>query len=102
LSRYISEIYGKKSVYVIFPPTNQDVAGIRTKANADGLTLYYPEIYAEQQEMDWETAKLLLKFLVEKGHDMGESRALELNEIIQKAISEGGGKFVAMICDGIE
>ena len=36
----------KKSVYVIFPPTNQDVAGIRTKANADGLTLYEPEIYA--------------------------------------------------------
>jgi len=102
LSRYISEKYGKKSVYVIYPPTNQDVAGIRTKANADGLTLYEPEIYAEQQEMDWEQAKLLLKFFVEKGHDIGESSALELYAILRKANSEGGGKFVAMICDGIE
>jgi hypothetical protein len=98
----MSEKYGKKSVYVIFPPTNQDVAGIRTKANADGLTLYEPEIYAAEQEMDWEQAKLLLKFFAEKGHDIGESSALELYAILQKASSEGGGKFVAMICDGIE
>ena len=102
LSKYFSEKYGKKSVYVIFPPSNQDVAGIRTKANADGLTLYNPEIYAEQQEMDWEKAKLLLKFFVDKGHDMGESSALELYAILQKVKSDGGGKFVAMICDGIE
>ena len=102
LSKYFSEKYGKKSVYVIFPPSNQDVAGIRTKANADGLNLYDPEIYAEQQEMDWEKAKFLLKFFVDKGHDMGESSALELYAILQKASSEGGGKFVAMICDGIE
>ena len=102
LSKYLSEKYGKKSVYVIFPPSNQDVAGIRTKANADGLTLYEPKIYAEQQEMDWEQAKLLLKFFVEKGHDIGESSALELYAILRKANSEGGGKFVAMICDGIE
>ena len=52
--------------------------------------------------MDWEKAKLLLKFFVEKGHDMGESSALELYAILQKASAEGGGKFVAMICDGIE
>ena len=102
LSKYFSEKYGKKSVYVIFPPSNQDVAGIRTKANADGLTLYNPEIYAEQQEMDWEKAKLLLKFFVDKSYDMGESSALELYAILQKVKSDGGGKFVAMICDGIE
>ena len=102
LSKYFSEKYGKKSVYVIFPPSNQDVAGIRTKANADGLNLYDPEIYAEQQEMDWEKAKFLLKFFVDKGHDMGESSALELYAILKKASSEGGVKFVAMICDGIE
>ena len=102
LSKYFSEKYGKKSVYVIFPPSNQDVAGIRTKANADGLTLYNPEVYAEQQEMDWEKAKLLLKFFVDKGYDMGESSALELYAILQKVKSDGGGKFVAMICDGIE
>ena len=102
LSKYFSEKYGKKSVYLIFPPSNQDVAGIRTKANADGLKLYDPQIYAEQQEMDWDKAKFLLKFFVDKGHDMGESSALELYAILQKASSEGGGKFVAMICDGIE
>jgi cysteine synthase len=102
LSNYFSEKYGKKSVYVIFPPSNQDVAGIRTKANADGLKYYKPEIYAGQQEMDWEKAKLLLKFFVDKGHDMGESSALELYAILQKASADGGGKFVAMICDGIE
>jgi len=102
LSKYISEKYGKKSVYVIFPPTYQDVAGIRTKANADGLTIYEPEIYAAEQEMDWEQAKLLLKFFAEKGHDIGESSALELYAALQKANTEGGGKFVVMICDGIE
>lgn len=102
LSKYIFEKYGKKSVYVIFPPSNQDVAGIRTKGNADGLPLYDPEIYAAQQEMDWKQAKLLLKFFVDKGHNIGESSALELYAILQKANSEGGGKFVAMICDGIE
>ena len=102
LSKYFSEKYGKKSVYVIFPPSNQDVAGIRTKANADGLKYYQPDIYAEQQEIDWEKAKFLLKFFVNKGHDMGESSALELYAILQKASTDGGGKFVAMICDGIE
>ena len=52
--------------------------------------------------MDWEQAKLLLKFFVDKGHDIGESSALELYAILQKANTECGGKFVAMICDGIE
>ena len=56
----------------------------------------------QQQEMDWEQAKLLLKFFAEKGHDIGESSALELYAALQKASSEGGGKFVVMICDGIE
>ena len=102
LSQYFSEKYDKKSVYVIFPPSNQDVAGIRTKANADGLKYYQPDMYAEQQEIDWEKAKFLLKFFVDKGHDMGESSALELYAILQKASSENGGKYVAMICDGIE
>ena len=102
LSRYLSEKYGKKSVYVIFPPSNQDVAGIRTKANADGLTLYEPEIYAAEQEMDWEQAKLLLKFFVDKGHDIGESTALALYQVLVMADSSGGGKFVVIVADGIE
>ena len=78
LSRYISEKYNKKGVHVIFPPGGQDVAGIRTHNNADGLKYYQPEKYAGEYEVDFEKAKPLLKFFVEKGHDIGESSALEL------------------------
>lgn len=102
LSRYLSEKYGKKSLHVVFPPGNQDVAGIRTKAKASGLTLYEPEKYAGQHEVDFEQAKLLLKFFVDKGHNIGESSALALYAIIQMANFGGGGKFVAIIADGIE
>jgi len=102
LSRYASEKYGKKSVHVVFPPTNQDVAGIRTKNNADGLKLYEPEIYAGQHEVDFEQAKLLLKFFVEKGHDIGESSALALYAVLQMANFGGGGKFVVIVADGIQ
>ena len=102
LSRYLSEKYGKKSVHVVFPPSNQDVAGIRTKANADGLTLYEPEIYAGEHEVDFEQAKLLLKFFVDKGHDIGESSALALYAVIQMANFGGGGKFVVIVADGIQ
>ena len=102
LSRYLSEKYGKKSLYVIFPPGNQDVAGIRTKDKAAGLKLYEPERYAGQHEVDFEQAKLLLKFFVDKGHDMGESSALALYAVIQMANFGGGGKFVVIIADGIQ
>ena len=102
LSRYLSEKYGKKSVHVVFPPSNQDVAGIRTKANADGLTLYEPEKYAGEHEVDFEQAKLLLKFFVDKGHDIGESSALALYAVIQMANFGGGGKFVVIVADGIQ
>jgi len=98
----VSEKYGKKSVHVVFPPANQDVAGIRTKANADGLTLYEPEIYAGQHEVDFEQAKPLLKFFVDKGHDIGESSALALYAVLQMANFGGGGKFVVIVADGIQ
>jgi cysteine synthase len=101
LSRYLSEKYGKKSVHVVFPPANQDVAGIRTKNNADGLTLYEPAIYTGQHEVDFEQAKPLLKFFVDKGHDIGESSALALYAVLQMANFGGGGKFVVIIADGI-
>ena len=39
--------------------------------------------------------------MVEKGHDMGESSALELYAALQM-IYNNGGKFVVMICDGID
>ena len=101
LSRYFSENYNKKGVRVIFPPDQQDVAGIRTIGNADGLKYYNPENYAGTHQVDFEEAKPLLKFFVEKGHDIGESSALELYATLQM-IYNNGGKYVVMICDGID
>ncbi|QUC64840.1 pyridoxal-phosphate dependent enzyme [Nitrosopumilus sp. K4] len=102
LSQYINQKYGKKSVHVVFPSAGQDVAGIRTKAKATGLKLYNPDIYAAEHEIDFEKAKFLLKYFVDKGIDMGESSALELYAILQKVSTENSGRYVAMICDGIE
>ncbi len=103
LSRYLSEKYGKKSLHVVFPQGDQDVAGIRTKAKAAGLKFYEPERYAGQHEVDFEQAKRLLKFFVDKGHDMGESSALALYAVMQMANSGGfGGKFVVIVADGIQ
>ena len=102
LSRYVSEKYGKKSLHVVFPPAGQDVAGIRTKDKASGLKLYEPEKYAGEYEVDFEQAKHLLKFFVDKGHDIGESTALALYEVLVMADSSGGGRFVVIVADGIE
>lgn len=103
LSRYLSEKYGKKSLHVVFPLGDQDVAGIRTKGKAAGLKFYEPEIYAGQHEVDFEQAKRLLKFFVDNGHDMGESSALALYAVMQMANFGGfGGKFVVIIADGIQ
>jgi len=102
LSRYVSEKYGKKSLHVVFPPAGQDVAGIRTKDKASGLKLYEPEKYAGEYEVDFEQAKHLLKFFVDKGHDIGESTALALYQVLVMADSSGGGKFVVIVADGIE
>lgn len=102
LSRYVSEKYGKKSLHVVFPPAGQDVAGIRTKDKASGLKLYEPEKYAGEYEVDFEQAKHLLKFFVDKGHDIGESTALALYQVLIMADSSGGGKFVVIVADGIE
>ena len=102
LSRYLSEKYGKKSLHVVFPQGNQDVAGIRTKAKASGLKFYEPERYAREHEVDFEKAKILLKYFVEKGHDMGESSALALYAVLQMANSgDFGKKFVVIVADGI-
>lgn len=102
LSRYMSERYGKKSVHVVFPPAGQDVAGIRTKDNASGLKLYNPGAYAAEHEVDYEKAKLLLKFFVDRGHDMGESTALALYSAMEMASSGTAKKFVVIVADGIE
>ncbi|MGH9921750.1 MAG: pyridoxal-phosphate dependent enzyme [Nitrososphaerales archaeon] len=103
LSRYLMEKYGKKSLHVVFPLANQDVAGIRTKAKATGLKFYEPERYAGQHEVDFGQAKRLLKFFVDKGRDIGESSALALYSVMQMANFGGyGGKFVVIIADGIQ
>jgi cysteine synthase A len=103
LSRYLMEKYDKKSLHVVFPLGDQDVAGIRTKGKAAGLKFYEPELYAGQHEVDFEQAKRLLKFFVDKGRDMGESSALALYAIMQMANFGGyGGKFVVIIADGIQ
>jgi len=103
LSRYLMEKFGKKSLHVVFPLGDQDVAGIRTKGKATGLKFYEPERYAGQHEVDFLQAKRLLKFFVDKGHDMGESSALALYAVIQMANFGGyGGKFVVIIADGIQ
>ncbi|MEJ2261767.1 MAG: pyridoxal-phosphate dependent enzyme [Nitrosopumilaceae archaeon] len=57
ISRYVADKYGKKSLHVVFPQSAQDVAGIRTKDKASGLTLYEPQMYAGQHEVDFEQAK---------------------------------------------
>ncbi len=103
LSRYLMEKYGKKSLHVVFPLGDQDVAGIRTKGKALGLKFYEPERYAGQHEVDFGQAKHLLKFFVDKGHDIGESSALALYAVMQMTNFGGyGGKFVVIIADGIQ
>jgi cysteine synthase/rhodanese-related sulfurtransferase len=102
LSRYMMEKYGKKAVHVVFPPGDQDVAGIRTKGKASGLKFYEPERYAGQHEVDFGQARRLLKFFVDKGYDMGESSALGLYTAMQMANFGGDGRFVAIIADGIQ
>lgn len=102
LSRYMEEKYGKKTVHVVFPPSDQDVAGIRTKGKASGLKFYEPDRYAGQHEVDFGQAKRLLKFFVDKGYDMGESSALALYAAMQMANFGGGGRFVVIVADGIQ
>jgi len=102
ISKYIAEKYSKKSVHVVFPQSAQDVAGIRTKAKAEGLTLYEPPMYAGEHEVDFDQAKPLLKYFVDKGHNIGESSALALYAAMQLANYGVGNKFVVIVADGIE
>ncbi|HSB57631.1 MAG TPA: pyridoxal-phosphate dependent enzyme [Nitrosopumilaceae archaeon] len=102
LSRYVMDKYGKKSLHVIFPLGDQDVAGIRTKSKASGLKFFEPERYEGQHEVDFGPARNLLKFFVDKGYDMGESSALALYAVMQMANFGNGGKFVVIIADGIQ
>ena len=78
------------------------MAGIRTKAKANGLKLYNPDAYAAEHEIDFEQAKYLLKFFVDKGHNIGESTALALYTILQMLSNGNSGKFIVVVADGIE
>ena len=102
LSRYMNEKYEKKAIHVVFPIPGQDVAGIRTKAKAEGLKLYNPDAYAAEHEVDFGQAKHLLKFFVEKGHSIGESTALALYSVLEMISNGDKGKFIVIVADGIE
>ncbi|MEM0117008.1 MAG: pyridoxal-phosphate dependent enzyme [Conexivisphaerales archaeon] len=101
LSRYIASNYGKKSVHVVFPLADQDVAGIRTKSKALGLPFYRPEEYAGEHETDFEPARRLLKFFTQRGYDIGESSALALYATLQMLNYGVSRKFIVMLPDGI-
>ena len=102
LSKHMNEKYGKKAVHVVFPIPGQDVAGIRTKAKADGLKLYNPDAYQAEHEVDFGQAKHILKFFVEKGHNIGESTALVLYSVLEMVSDGNKGKFIVVVADGIE
>lgn len=100
IARYVSEKYGKKSVRVVFPPQGQDVAGIRTRATASGLSMYRPSEYAAEHEVDFEKARKLMRFMVGRGHDIGESSALALYQAMALASGGGDGGYVVIVADG--
>jgi cysteine synthase/rhodanese-related sulfurtransferase len=102
ISKYVWTKYGKKSVHVVFPLNNQDVAGIRTKDKALGLRFYDPALYAGQHEVDFEPARRVLRFFVGRGYDIGESSALALYACLQMLNYGVGDKFVVMLADGID
>src|SRR2546425_12185409 len=102
ISKYLHTKYGKKSVHVVFPLNNQDVAGIRTRDKALGLRFYDPTLYAGQHEVDFEPARRVLRFFVGKGYDIGESSALALYACLQMLNYGVGDKFVVMLADGID
>ena len=99
IARYVQTKYRRKSVHVVFPLLDQEVAGIRTKDKAAGLRFYQPELYGGEHEVDFEAAKRLLKFFAGRGYGIGESGALALYSCLQM-INGAGNKFVVIIADG--
>ncbi len=102
LAKHFQKNHGMKSVRIVFPLNNQDVAGIRTKEKAIGLRFYKPELYAGQHVVDFEAAKPLLSFFVGRGYNIGESSALVLYACLQMLNYGGEQKLVAMLADGSE
>ena len=102
LAKYAQAKYGRKSVHVVFPLANQDVAGIRTRDKAVGLRFYQPELYGGEHEVDFEAARRLLRFFAGRGYGIGESGALALYSAIQMINYGAGNNFVVMIADGLQ
>jgi len=102
LSNYVQQKYGKRSVHVVFPLSNQDVAGIRTKDKALGLRFYKAGSYAGQHEVDFEASRRLLRFFANKGYDIGESSALALYACLQMLNYGVADKFVVIVADGVQ
>ena len=102
LSKYAQAKYEQKSVHLVFPLANQDVAGIRTRDKALGLRFYQPELYGGEHEVDFEAAGRLLRFFARRGYGVGESGALALYSALQMINYGAGDKFVVMIADGLQ
>ncbi|HYU56029.1 MAG TPA: pyridoxal-phosphate dependent enzyme [Candidatus Dormibacteraeota bacterium] len=102
LAKYAQAKYRQKPVHVVYPLTNQDVAGIRTRDKAVGLRFYQPELYGGEHEVDFEAARRLLRFFASRGHDIGESGALALYSALQMINYGAGNNFVVMIADGLQ
>ena len=64
--------------------------------------MYNPDAYDAEHEVDFGQAKHLLKFFVDKGHNIGESTALALYAILEMVSDGDKGKFVVVVADGIE
>jgi cysteine synthase A len=102
ISNYVMANYHKRTVHPVFPLANQDVAGIGTREKARGMKFYRPELYAGQHEVDFETAKRVLRFFEKKGYNVGESSALAFYACIQMLNFGAGDKFVVIVADGIQ
>jgi rhodanese-related sulfurtransferase len=64
--------------------------------------LYNPDAYQAEHEVDFGQAKHILKFFVEKGHNIGESTALALYSVLEMVSDGDKGKFIVVVADGIE
>ncbi len=102
LAKYAQSKYGQKSVHVVFPLSNQDVAGIRTRDKAVGLRFYQPDLYGGEHEVDFDAARRLLRFFAGRGYGIGESGALALYSALQMINYGAGNNFVVMIADGLQ
>ena len=102
LSEYVQHTYNKKNVHVVFPIMQQDVGGIRGRSNANGLRMYVPEKYKGIYEVDFEQAKYVMQYFVERGYDIGESSALSLYTAIQMANLGVASSFIVILPDGVQ